>query len=137
MKTTSKVFIILGMVLGFLYIVPLVVGFIALDKLEKARKKDDLTVIAICTLLFCSTIAGILMLCMTDKDLNNVGKNTQNNVKTDDQIVEETDKFQLDDKMASVTKNIEKLKELKEQGILSEEEFEKLRKTEVDKLLKE
>ncbi len=131
MKTTCKVFIIISMVLGFFYIVPLIVGIFALNKLENAKKKEELTGMAVITLLFCSTIAGILMLCMSDKDLGN--NNAQNIVKTNN-----TNNFASpQDNMSKISENIKKLKELKEQGILSEEEFEKLRKIEVDKLLKE
>ncbi len=69
MKLAAKIFIIIGMVCGFYTILPLIFGFIALKKLNTATKKDDLTVWAILTLLFCNIIGGILMLCMKDEDL--------------------------------------------------------------------
>lgn len=69
MKTAAKVFIILGMVFGFWMIVPLIVGIIALNKLNNAKSKSELTVVAICTLLFVNLIAGILMLCINDEQL--------------------------------------------------------------------
>ena len=69
MKTAAKVFIILGMILGFYTILPLIFGFIALKKLKTATKKDELTVTAILTLIFCSPIGGVLMLCLKDQDL--------------------------------------------------------------------
>lgn len=69
MKTAAKVFIILSMIGGFWMIFPLVIGIIALKKLNNATKKDELTGIAIVTLLFCSLIGGILMLCIDEKDL--------------------------------------------------------------------
>ncbi len=69
MKTAAKVFIIIGMVMGCWYILPLIFGFIALSKMKKATKKDDLTVTAILTLLFCNVIGGVLMLCLKDEDL--------------------------------------------------------------------
>ena len=69
MKTAAKVFIILSMIFLFYLIFPLVVGIIALKKLKTATSKSELTVIAIITLLFCNTIAGILMLCLSEKDL--------------------------------------------------------------------
>ena len=61
MKTAAKVFIIIGMIVGAIAIFPLVVGIIALNKLNTATKKDDLTVMAILTLLFCSLLGGIFM----------------------------------------------------------------------------
>ena len=69
MKTAAKVFIILGMICGFYTILPLIFGFIALKKLKNATKKDELTVTAILTLIFCSVIGGVLMLCLKDQDL--------------------------------------------------------------------
>lgn len=69
MKTAAKVFIILGMVFGFWMIVPLIVGSIALKKLNNAKSKSELTGVAICTLLFVNLIAGILMLCINDEQL--------------------------------------------------------------------
>ncbi len=69
MKTAAKVFIILGMIFGFWTILPLIFGIIALKKLKTATTKQELTTTAILTLLFCSLIGGILMLCIKDEDL--------------------------------------------------------------------
>lgn len=61
MKTLAKVFIIIGMVVGFWYILPLIFGAIALKKL----KNDEVTVgTAVLTLLFVNIVAGIVMLIM-------------------------------------------------------------------------
>lgn len=72
MKTAAKVFIILGMICTFYLIIPLIVGFIALKKLKTATSKQELTGIAVVTLIFCSLIGGILMLCLNDKDFAEV-----------------------------------------------------------------
>lgn len=69
MKTAAKVFTIIGMVVGFWTIIPLIVGFIALKKLKTATTKSELTAIAIVNLIFCSLIGGIIMLCLSDADL--------------------------------------------------------------------
>ena len=57
----------------FLYMVllcvPIVVGSIALKKLSDATCKQELTAIAIVTLILCNLVSGILMLCMKDEDL--------------------------------------------------------------------
>lgn len=45
MKSAAKVFIIIGMCVGFLAIVPLVVGIIALKRLDAAKKHSDLVTI--------------------------------------------------------------------------------------------
>ena len=61
----------LGMAMFFLYAIlctpAIVVGGIALKKLESAKKKEDLTAISIITLIFCNLVAGILMLCMDNQ----------------------------------------------------------------------
>ena len=68
MKKAAEVFIIIGMILGCLGIIPLIVGSIALTKLDEAEDSADIIGIAILTILFCSPIAGILMLCLSDDD---------------------------------------------------------------------
>lgn len=70
MKTAAKVFIIIGIVLEFYLIVPLIVGVIALKKLKRAQNKDELVTIGVLTLIFCSMVGGILMLCIPEEDLN-------------------------------------------------------------------
>lgn len=69
MKTAAKVFLIISMVCGFWMIIPLIVGAIALKKLNTATKKDELVGIGVCALLFCGLVSGILMLCIKDEDL--------------------------------------------------------------------
>lgn len=69
MKTAAKVFIILSMICTFWLIVPLVVGIIALKKMNTAKTKSELTGIAICTLLLCNLLGGIFMLCISDEEL--------------------------------------------------------------------
>ena len=61
MKTAAKVFIIIGMIVGFWTILPLIFGGIALSKM----KKNELTTgWKVCVLLFVSLIGGIILLCM-------------------------------------------------------------------------
>ena len=68
MKKAAEVFIIIGMILGCLGIIPLIVGSIALTKIGEAECKEDLTGIAVLTFFLCSPIGGILMLCLSDDD---------------------------------------------------------------------
>ena len=71
MKTVAKVFIIIGMIFQFYLIFPLILGVIALKKLNAAQKADDIsTGWKVVILLFVNIIAGILMLCLKDSDLN-------------------------------------------------------------------
>ncbi len=69
MKTAAKVFIILNMIFLFWAIFPLVVGIIALNKLNSAKSKDDLVAMGIITIFFCSLLGGIFMLLITDDEL--------------------------------------------------------------------
>jgi len=68
MKTAAKVFIIIGMIFNFWWIVPIIIGIIAIRKLDTAQSKSDLTGIAVATLLCCNIIGGILMLCVDEKE---------------------------------------------------------------------
>ena len=68
MKTAAKIFIIIGMIAGCWYILPLIFGFIALNKMKNAKSKSELTVPAILVILFCNIIGGVLMLCIPDSD---------------------------------------------------------------------
>ncbi|MBQ9480970.1 MAG: DUF4190 domain-containing protein [Clostridia bacterium] len=76
--TAAKVFIILGMIFQFYLIYPLIVGGIALSKLNSATTKDDLTAIGIITIFFCSIIGGIFMLCVKDEDFDYKKENKMN-----------------------------------------------------------
>jgi len=65
MKTAAKVFIIIGMIFQFWWIVPLIVGIIALNKMKTEKPSVGLSIVV---LLFCNTIAGILLLVAKDSD---------------------------------------------------------------------
>ena len=65
MKTAAKVFIILGMIIGFWMILPLIFGGIALSQMS--TKKPSVG-ISICVLLFCSLLGGVFLLCSKDED---------------------------------------------------------------------
>ncbi len=68
MKTAAKVFIIIGMIFGAIAILPLIFGGITLSKMNKVTKKDDIVVWGVLSLLFCSLLGGIFVLCTTDAD---------------------------------------------------------------------
>ena len=64
MKTAAKIFIIIGMIVGFWSILPLIFGFSALKKI----KNDEVTVgTGVLTLIFVNVIAGILLLVSAKK----------------------------------------------------------------------
>lgn len=68
MIKAAKILIIIEMVLKFWCVLPLIFGFIALKHLKEAKCRADVSVAkSILTLIFCSAIGGILMLCLTDE----------------------------------------------------------------------
>lgn len=120
MKQTIKVFIIIGMVISFYLIFPIVVGIIALRKLEEANSREELRGMGVITLIFCSQIAGILMLCLKDTDFDNVPTHTVDGaVMPNDQISASVKNILP---LRSLNE-IERLWALKEANILTEEEF--------------
>lgn len=77
MKTAAKVFLIISLIMRLIFIVPLIINIIALKKLEKETNPKNLVGIGVCTLIFSSLIAGILMLCMKPSDLADNAKTNQ------------------------------------------------------------
>ena len=71
MKTVAKVFIIIGMVVGFWMILPLIFGGVTLSKMKTATSAQDVKVCGILDIFFCSLIGGILLLCCKDEDFAN------------------------------------------------------------------
>lgn len=140
MKTAAKVFIIIGMVTGFWTIVPIIVGAIALNKLASATKKDELVGIGVCTLLFCSMIGGIFMLVISDAELqgSEVNANTNSGASVNSSASASTTtaepaapaKQNSDDVAAKLTK----LKELRDSGAITEEEFASMKNQLISKM---
>ena len=69
MKTVAKVFTVLGMIVGCWTIVPIIIGILALKQLSAPTTQSEWKAISILNLLFCNTIAGILMLCMSENEI--------------------------------------------------------------------
>jgi fumarate reductase subunit C len=69
MKQAAKILIYISLVFSFWLILPLIFGLDAIKKLDTAKTKAELGSSPILTLLFVNMISGILMLVMTDADL--------------------------------------------------------------------
>ncbi len=103
MKKAAKLFIIIGMVLGFPLIFPLIVGAVALKKLNTATCKDDIKMTAILTLVLCNVVGGALMFCLKDEDFTsseeqsvvktNESKGTEPKVKLDKTLRKAIDQY--------------------------------------------
>ena len=121
MKTAAKVFIILGMIFGCIAILPLIFGGIGLSKINSAKDRSELVGMGVCVLLFCSLLGGIFMLCIPNEQLAGAGEQNQQVVVN----VHPTQTKQSDD---DATEKLAKLKNLKDSGAISDEEFERMKK---------
>lgn len=87
---TMRTLYIIGIFSSF---VPIIVGGIALRKLSVAQSHDDLVAIGIITLILCSLIGGILMLCIKDEDLNPYYYEYEEDTDEDDNKEDNTKSF--------------------------------------------
>ena len=135
MKTAAKVCLIIGMVCGFWMILPLIFGILAINKINTATKKDELVGMGVCAILFCSTLGGIFMLCITDEELqSNVQyvqpeyvDNQNNQVEYVVESQEQSNKSTENKEQNPDIDNVELLsryKNLLDKGIISQEEYE-------------
>ena len=69
MKTAAKVFIIIGMIFTFYLIFPIMLGVLAIKKIDSATSSSELLGWAIATIFLVSTLGGIFMLFIKDEDL--------------------------------------------------------------------
>lgn len=70
MKNAAKVFLIISMILYFELVFPLILGAIALSKLDHPRSKEEVRTWGILSIIFVSILGGIFMLCIKEEDLN-------------------------------------------------------------------
>lgn len=59
MKTAAKVFIIIGIIVGFITIIAPIIGFMALNQMKTQKPSTGMCVLV---LLFCNLVGGILLL---------------------------------------------------------------------------
>ena len=65
-----KGFFIFHMILGvFFFFIPTIVGACALNQLGNSKKVENLTTMAVLSIIFGCTIAGLLMFTLHDEDL--------------------------------------------------------------------
>lgn len=122
MKTAAKVFIWIGMIGGAWIIFPLIIGIFALQKIDNATCKDDLVGWGIATLICCSTLGGIFMLCIRDEELSKpiiyrAVKDENNEIEQEEEIIEKDYLVRL-----------RELKELLDAEIITQEEFDEVKK---------
>ena len=109
--------------------VPIVVDAIALKKLDNAESKEELTGISIAVLILGGLIPGILMLCASEDELILGGSKKE---KESDKRSEEKE----ENKVSDLENELEKLKRIRDNGDMSEEEYDEARKKAIDRYMK-
>lgn len=87
MKTAIKILIWIGMISQCFLIYPIVVGILALKKLDEIASGKELQTMGILTTIFCSLIGGILMICIKDEDLGVVSTNSDEKIVVKTKVI--------------------------------------------------
>lgn len=109
------VFAVMMLLALIIPIASLLVAHFTLKSLKVATKKDDIIGISVVCLIFSSIIGGIVLLSSDDKDFV-----ASTNAKTS--------KSQEDSELTPLEKNLKRIRNMRESGVINEEEYEKLRK---------
>lgn len=105
MKKAARIFLIIGMVLTFYLVFPVVFGIIAIRKLDYGATKEELTLWGVLSVFFVSTLGGMLMLLMDPKEVGTYESSTNEN-------------WTLDVRMHAITSRLLDLKKLYDEGII-------------------
>ena len=145
MKNAAKILLYIGIglfgLIGFIYFVlsfcgipasllylifvayAICIGIIlpiyALKRIDTAKSKKDLQVWGIIILIFSNLVAGILILLIDDEELNRKAINNSNKQITTDEL----------------SNRLEKLRRIKEEQNLTDEEYNELKKKVIDDFL--
>ena len=109
------VFAVMMLLALIIPIASLLVAHFTLKSLKIATKKDDIIGISVVCLIFSSIIGGIVLLSSDDKDFV-----ASTNAKTS--------KSQEDSELTPLEKNLKRIRNMKESGAISQEEYDQLRK---------
>ena len=109
------VFAVMMLLALIIPIASLLVAHFTLKSLKVATKKDDIIGISVVCLIFSSIIGGIVLLSSDDKDFV-----ASTNAKTS--------KSQKDSELTPLEKNLKRIRNMKESGVISQEEYDQLRK---------
>lgn len=109
------VFAVMMLLALIIPIASLLVAHFTLKSLKVATKKDDIIGISTVCLIFSSIIGGIVLLSSDDKDFV-----ASTNAKTS--------KSQEDSELIPLEKNLKRIRNMKESGVINQEEYDKLRK---------
>ena len=109
------VFAVMMLLALIIPIASLLVAHFTLKSLKVATKKSDIIGISTVCLIFSSIIGGIVLLSSDDKDFV-----ASTNAKTS--------KSQEDSELTPLEKNLKRIRNMKESGVISQEEYDHLRK---------
>ena len=109
------VFAVMMLLALIIPIASLLVAHFTLKSLKVATKKSDIIGISTVCLIFSSIIGGIVLLSSDDKDFV-----ASTNAKTG--------KSQEDSELTLLEKNLKRIRNMKESGVISQEEYDQLRK---------
>ena len=109
------VFAVMMLLALIIPIASLLVAHFTLKSLKVATKKDDIIGISVVCLIFSSIIGGIVLLSSDDKDFV-ASTNTK------------TSKSQEDSELTPLEINLKRIRNMKESGVISQEEYDQLRK---------
>lgn len=167
MKTATKVLLIINLVLNFIFfiaavsmlafeligglifllysITSFVVGGFSLYRLSYANSRKELIGCGVCCIIFWNTIAGILMLCMKDSDLEPTTTSGQfeqgenrpvepNYLFKNNTTIQPNNSYtpypnvnSQDTPKDAIIERLKQLKELKDNEVITEEEFTKIK----------
>lgn len=113
MKTAAKVFIIIGMIFQFFFILPIVFGILALRELDEGKKS---TWLGVCLILFCSTLGGVFFL-ISDVDQKKTSKTKQIETNHDEHV-----------------DLLRRYKQLLDDGVITQEEYDEKRREILDRM---
>ena len=121
------VFAVMMLLALIIPIASLLVAHFTLKSLKVATKKDDIIGISVVCLIFSSIIGGIVLLSSDDKDF------VASTISSDDKDFvastnAKTSKSQEDSELTPLEKNLKRIRNMKESGVISQEEYDKLRK---------
>ena len=129
MRKAAKTFLIIGMILTFYLIFPIIVGAHAIKRLETARTVDDLRGYGIASIICVSVLGGIFMLCVRQEELDNYhGVSHQSYISAPQVSVTGYDKDN------DPTERLKELKALLDDGIIDEATYNEKRKKYLEEL---
>lgn len=150
MKRAAKTFIVIGMILGFYAVLPIIFGTISFRKINRAKSVEELKGWGIATIFLVSVLGGIFMLNIRQSELDDnpntidydyiteIEEEKQNEpietISVEETPVEEITEekhepiiFSQSNESFDYIENIKQLFELYRSGALTKEEYDQLK----------